>query len=565
MDAFLQTNRPLTITTPLGSNALLVAGFRGREAISELFSFEFHLLAPTANPPVAIDDLLGQTVTADVDPITTGTGTPRKICGVVTAVRQANQDREFTHLHLTVRPAWWHATLRTNSRIFQQVTVVEILKTVLSPFGQIETRLTTTYPTRDFTCQYQETDFAFASRLCEEEGIFYSFKHEDGKLTLVLADNVANVPAADVPDGIRYDAEAGPAAPGREYRAWTWNKTQTVCPTAVTMWDSNFELFKQNLAAEGKPPASVTAGEVTHKLAPQGVGTIPVYLHNGDSAKRFDGVEPGGGDQSSKLQGVYDDTRRTARIRAEAYAATAVCFAGEGNCPLLIPGTTFELNTHFDANGTHLVTAVEHEATVRGTYRAGEEGTAKYQNTFEAVPAKVVPRPLQKTPRPRVGGPLTAVVVGPSGQEIFVDKYGRVKVQFLWDREGKFDANSSCWVRVSQVWAGKGWGGFFWPRIGMEVIVHFEDGDPDRPIITGCVYNATNMPPATLPAEAMIGGIKSCIFNGDPASQYNSIYFYDAPNYEYIFIHSETHTVHDSEAHKLEFSPGAVIEFRGQL
>ncbi|MCE9562698.1 MAG: type VI secretion system tip protein VgrG [Planctomycetes bacterium] len=569
MDSFLQTDRPLTITTPLGPDALLVAGFRGREAVSELFAFEFHLLAPNANPPVSLDDLLGQTVTADVNPITTllgaVAGSRRKICGVVTSIQQANRDKEFTHLHATIRPSWWYATLRMNSRIFQQITVVDILKDVLGPFGTIETRLTTTYPVRDFTCQYQETDFDFASRLMEEEGIFYSFKHEEGKLTLILADTLVKAPAADIPLPLSYEPESGPASFGREYRAWSWTKTQQVCPTTVTMWDSTFELYRQNLAADANPPATVVVGEVTHKLSPQVVGTVPVYLHDGDSAKRFDGVEPGGGDQSGKLQGVYDDARRTVRVRAEAFAATAIRVAGEGNCPHLVPGTTFGFSGHYDADGTYFVIAVEHEAEFGGTYRADNTGTASYKNTFEAGPPNVTPRPARKTPRPRIGGPLTAVVVGPSNHEIFVDKYGRVKVQFLWDRQGKFDANSSCWVRCSQLWAGKQWGAFFWPRIGMEVIVHFEDGDPDRPIITGCVYNATNMPASNLPTDAMIGGIKSCIFSGDPASQYNSIYFFDAPDYEFILIHSETHTVSNSEVHKSEYVPGTTFDFRGSL
>ena len=239
MADYLQTDRPLTITTPLGPDALLVAGFRGREAISELFAFEFHLLAPLANPPVAMDELLGQIVTTEVNPIASLLGSPRKICGVVTSIRQANQDREFTHLHVTVRPAWWYATLRTNSRIFQQLSVVDILKQVLSPFGAIETRLTTTYPTRDFTCQYQETDFAFASRLLEEEGIFYSFKHDDGKLTLVLSDNVANPPAADLTSDVQYQPASGPSVFGSEYRAWVWTKTQTACPTACLLYTSD--------------------------------------------------------------------------------------------------------------------------------------------------------------------------------------------------------------------------------------------------------------------------------------------------------------------------------------
>lgn len=563
MADFSQTDRPLTISTPLGPDALLVAGFRGREAVSELFAFEFHLLAPIENPPVSFDSLLGQTVTASIN-VSNVSSSPRYLCGVVTSIREAERDKYFTHLHVTVRPAWWYATLRTNSRIFQQVTVVDILKTVLSPFGTIETQLTSTYPNRDYTCQYQETDYNFARRLLEEEGIFFSFKHEDGKLTLILADSLVNATAADISQ-LQYDTDTGTRSRDGDFRAWTWSKTQTVCPTAITTWDSTFELFRQNLEATANPPATASAGEVTQTIAPSGVGTIPVYFHEGDSAKRFDGVAPGGGDQSSQLQDVYTDARRVARLRGETLAASAVQLSGESNCPQLVPGTSFPLAGHFDGDGTYLVTAVDHSSEFTGTFRAAEPVTASYQNKFTACPMELVPRPARLTPRPRIGGPLTAVVVGPAGQQIFVDKYGRVKVQFLWDREGKFDANSSCWIRCAQLWSGNRWGAFFWPRIGMEVVVHFEDGDPDRPIVTGCVYNATNMPPTTLPDEASVGGVKSLIINGSPTTNFNAIYIHDTPGVEYIQIHSEQNQMQQNEAGQYNYTHDMVFDIRGHL
>ena len=559
---FLQLGRPLEISTPLPPGSLLAAGFRGREAISELFAFEAHLLAPVLMPPLDFNALLGKVVTLTVVP---GGGSPRLVSGTVMALRQAERDRDYTHFHATIRPSWWLATLRKNSRTFQQVTVADILKTVLGPFGALESQLTATYPNRDFTCQYEETDWAFASRLMQEEGIFFYFTHSDKGPTLVLADGIASAPAVDVLGPLRYDSrDASPD--GREYRVWTWDKTQTIVPTAVTLWDNHFEYYRQNLEAEASVAPQATAGEVTHKPAPPGAGEVPTYEHGGDYAKRYDGVTPGGGDQSAALQGVFADAERTARLRAEAYSYESIQITAEGNCPLLTPGFTFDLTGHYDADGKYYVAAVEHVVEAQGTFRAGQPAPEfNYTNRFDVRPPDLVPRPARTTPRPKIGGHLTAVVVGPAGQEIFVDKYGRVKVQFLWDRLGKSDADSSCWIRCAQLWAGKTWGAFFWPRIGMEVVVQFEDGDIDRPLITGCVYNGTNMPPTTLPADAAIGGIKSLVVFGNPAVNFNAIYIHDTPGVEYIQVHSEKSDMQQSEGGRYHYTQNMMFDIRGHL
>jgi type VI secretion system secreted protein VgrG len=555
-------DRPLQATTPLGPDAVLLAGFRGREAVSELFAFDLDLLAPLGGPPVAFDALLGRPVTAAVR---LPDGQFRQVNGIVTELRQTGRDLQFTQLTATVRPAWWPATLRVNSRIYQQVTAPDILKAVLSPFGQVEFQLTAGYPSRDFTCQYQETDWAFASRIMEEEGIFYYFRHAADGHTLVLADAPATLPAVPGPGNIRYDIEGGPGVE-REVRCWRWVKAQQMCPTGVTVWDSHLELFGQTLAAQAAAPAFATAGTVTHRPAPPTAPAVPVYLHNGDYAKRYDGVGPGGGDRSYTLQGVFADAQRTARLRAEAYAAPSIRLTGETNAAHLVPGHTFALTDHFDGDGRYIVTAVEHTAVYRGTFRAGQPDPAfDYRNEITASPPDLTPRPERRTPRPKVGGPLTAIVVGPAGAELFVDRYGRIKVQFFWDREGQHDSGSSCWVRCSQAWAGKTWGAFFWPRVGMEVVVHFEDGDIDRPIITGCVYNATNMPPTILPEEGTVGGFKSCIFGGDPAVNFNAIYIHDRPGVEYIQVHSERSESQHSEQGKYHYTGGMTFSIQGRL
>ena len=445
------------------------------------------------------------------------------------------------------------------------MTAVDILRHVLEPFGTVSRHLTSQYPVRDYTCQYRETDWAFAERILQEEGIFFYFTHADNGPTLVLADGLASAPRVELLSPLRYDAVAG-SPDGREHRTWAWRKTQALVPTTVTTWDNHFEYYRQNLAAEATLPPQTTAGAVTHTPAPPGVGPVPTYDHAGDYAKRYDGVSPGGGNQSDTLQDVFKDAERTAHLRAEAFAAGAVRIAGASNCPMLTPGHKFHLADHFDADGEYLVYAVEHNVEARGTFRAGQAlPEFAYSNTFEARPPDLVPRPLQTTPRPKVGGHLTAVVVGPAGQEIFVDKYGRVKVQFHWDRHGKADAESSCWIRCSQLWAGKTWGAFFWPRIGMEVVVHFEDGDIDRPLITGCVYNGTNLPPTNLPKEATIGGIKSFIFYGNPAVNFNAIYIHDTPGVEYVQMHSEKSETQQSEGGRYHYTHDVMVDIRGHL
>ncbi|HEY8505577.1 MAG TPA: type VI secretion system tip protein TssI/VgrG, partial [Gemmataceae bacterium] len=430
MPEYSQADRALQVKSPLGEGRLLLAALRGREAVSELFEFDLHLLAPNDLPPVTFGELMGRPMTATVR---LPAGNERKIHGLVMALRQEGRDREFTHFRATLRPAWWTSTLRVNSRIFQQKTAPEILRELLGGVPA-EWRLAGEYPRRDFCCQYQETDFAFASRLMEEEGIFYYFEHAEDAHTLVLADGVAGCPRVPGPGRVRFDDSEAARRDHREPLVWRWEKVQEVCATKVTVWDSHFELFRENLAAEAGVPDQVRAGRAEHAPAPAALGPVPVYLHDGDYAKRYDGFSPAGDPQPFALQGVYADAERTAGIRAEQAAARSVRVEGESDACYLTPGHAFELSGHFDGDGGYLVTRVEHEVELKGAFWAqGGAGETDYRNRFEASPLGLVPRPARRTPRPKVGGPLTAVVVGPPGEEIFVDAYGRVKVQFFWD------------------------------------------------------------------------------------------------------------------------------------
>jgi hypothetical protein len=264
------------------------------------------------------------------------------------------------------------------------------------------------------------------------------------------------------------------------------------------------------------------------------------------------------------LTGVFQDSQRTARLRMEAEAARSISVRGQGGVAEFAPGYRFQLTRHYDGDGEYVLTSVEHTARA-GAYRSGGAGSDYYSNDFACLPAALPFRPERKTPRPVVHGTQTARVVGPPGEEIFTDKYGRVKVQFHWDRENQFGIESSCWLRVAQPWAGNRWGAFFWPRVGHEVVVAFEHGDPDCPIVIGSVYNAENMPPFTLPDGRTACGIKSCTVGGDPMANFNCTVFYDQPGDEHLQLHSETYECLTSETTKFSRTPGPHIEIAGSL
>jgi type VI secretion system secreted protein VgrG len=558
MIPYLQANRPMRVTTPLGPDVLLLVGLQGVEGLSELFTFRLDLLAPLVDA-VDFHKLLGQPIGIEIEPAALA---PRNFHGIARSVTQSRQDEQFVHFEMEVVPKYWLWTQRTTSRIFQQKSVPDILGEVLDGLD-FEQKLTGEYLPRNYCVQYRETDFAFASRLMEEEGIFYYFEHSADGHKLILADGAAALPDYATPDVVTYDELKGGLR--SDERISSWRKTQQVRPTNFTLWDRSFQLPGQNLSAEAKLPETAEAGTVKHTLAPQDV-ELEAYDYPGQYAKRFDGVAPGGGESADGPTKIFEDNQRTVRLRSEEQAAQTLDIAGEGNCAGFSPGYKFALSGHFNGDGSYVLKRVEHAARLNVGYRSSDEGEVLlYENKFRCAPLDLPLRPPRVTPRPTIAGVQTATVVGPEGSEIFVDKYGRVKVQFHWDRLGKNDADSSCWLRVGQVWAGNRWGAFFWPRAGHEVVVVFVEGDPDRPLIVGSVYNAANMPPTDLPDEAKVGGIKSCIFGGNPLINFNALYFHDTPGTEYVQLHSEKDEVVHAEKNKLHYVPAGEFNFRGSF
>ncbi len=537
MGTYTQAGRPISITTPLGADALLLESFSGFEAISAPFRYKVELLSESASP-IAFDGLLGKDVTINLE---LPDGTTRPINGIVVALAEGTQVTStqgvatFIRYRAEIAPKFWLLTRKAQSRTFQQKTVPQILQEVLTGLD-VSDQTQGQYKPRDYCVQYRESDFDFASRLMEEEGIFYSFKHSTSGHQMVLSDSPQGYPS--VPGATTAIFETVLGGSREEDRVTGWLKTQELRSGKYTLWDACFELPGQNLQASQPITETVQAGTVSHKLKVGGNDSFELYEYPGGYAQRFDGVAPGGAAQASNLQDIFTDNARTVAIRMQQEALPGLVIEGQSNCRQFLAGCQFTLDRHFDANGSYVLTRVEHKASLGGGYLQGSD-QFEYVNTFHCIPVALPFRPARTTPRPRIDGPQTAVVVGPSGQEIFTDKYSRVKVQFPWDRLGSNDANSSCWIRVASSWSGKQWGFIQIPRIGQEVVVAFEDGDPDRPLIIGSVYNAEMMPPYTLPDNATQSGTQSRSSAKGTADNFNQLLFEDKKDSELITFHAE--------------------------
>jgi len=535
MPTYHQADRPIAITTPLGKDVLLLNGFRGQESISHLFHFDLELLAE-ATEDIKFDKILGQAVTIEMRLVN---NEKRYFSGIIRRFGQGGRtDEDFIYYRAEVVPKIWLLTKNVSSRIFQHITIPDILKKVFAGYD-VTYEIAGTFKPRDYCVQYRESDFDFASRLMEEEGIYYFFKHTQGGHQMVITDNsspvitgLSTIIYEEVKGGVREDQ-----------RVLSWEKFQEVRSGELTLWDHCFELPTKNLEAKQKTVESVSIGKVTHKLKVGGNDKLEIYDYPGGYAQRFDGVSKGGGDQPADVQNIFEDSTRTSKIRMEQETVAGIDIRGTSNCGQFCAGFKFTLNRHFNADGQYVLTRVEHDAHLGGSFRSESDQPFRYENRFTCLPAAFRFRPQRITRKPVIASAQTAMVVGPPGEEIFVDRYGRVKVQFYWDREGKKDADSSCWIRVAQLWAGKGWGAFFWPRIGHEVVVIFEEGDPDQPLIVGSVYNAANLPPFKLPDSKTYAGIKSCTMFANPNDNFNGIMFYDQDGQEHLSLHSERHMV----------------------
>ena len=550
-----QTNRPMKLTTPLGPNALVMVGLEGREAISELFRFELRAVWTDNTKLLPFDQLLGKKVAVEL----ASAQHKRYFHGMVSKVTQYERDAHFTYYGLEVVPELWLLGRKRSSRTFQHISVPDILKKLFAGLD-VAYNVEGTFEPREYCVQYRETDLAFASRLMEEEGIYYFFKHTAGSHQMVLANTPQGHPAVPyLPTAVW---EEGAHAGLEEDRVYDWSKGQEIRSGKFTAWDYTFEMPTRHLDAAKTIMDSVTVGTVTHKLAVANNGGLELYDYPGGYASRFDGINKSGGEQASSLQHIFDDNGRTVGIRMQEEALSSLLFRGKGSHAGFTAGHSFDLTHHYSDNGKFVLTGVEHSAE-QALEVDDTETEFKYANAFTSIPAALPFRPARVTPVPSVRGVQTATVVGPAGEEIFPDKYGRVKVQFHWDREGSDDVNSSCWVRVATFWAGAQWGGVHIPRIGQEVIVDFLEGDVNQPIVVGSVYNANTMPPWALPDNKTISGVKSRSSPQGGADNFNMISFEDKKGSELVSVQAEkdlTTLVKNDESREVDHDRVTVVK-----
>jgi len=501
-----QENRTMALGTAAGDNVLIPTSFKGHEALSEPFTFEVE--AFSERDDVSPDDLLGMNATIR---IATAEGEARYFNGFVSSVSQSGARGKLNHARLVLVPWLWFLSRTSDCRIFQNKTVPEIVQAVFREFGftDFTDRLTGSYRTWTYCVQYRETALDFVSRLMEQEGISYYFEHENGKHTMVLIDSPAkHDPITGKPQIPFLPDTGGEGATGRVFE---WSLDRHVQPGAVVLRDYDFENPLSPVQAAASSPAS------------HAVGDMEVFDYPGEYT-------------------LEDEGNAYAKVRMDELASRHLIAVGKGDARWLACGRTFKLTDPSKAlrpgqTGEFLVVQTAIAATEGGHRSDTGTGEPTYEVSVRAIPKTVQFRPSRTTPKPTIRGPQTAFVVGKSGEEIDADEHGRVKIQFHWDRDGKYDEKSSCWVRVCQPLAGKGWGYLFTPRVGQEVVVEFLEGDPDRPLITGRVFNGVNKPPYSPKSLPTLSTIKTNSSKGGDG--FNELRFDDKKDAEQIWMHAQ--------------------------
>jgi len=493
-----------------------MARLHGKEGVSQLFEFEAELACEDSN--ITFDDVVGKGCVISIDGLIEGNDDIRYIHGIVSHFEIADQGAKYTTYHAVIVPKIWALHHRHNSRIFTG-TVQDIVELLLKEVGMEASEYrwdcSSSYPDYEYCVQYRESELNFLSRLLEKEGIYYYFEHSDERHVVVFCDDSTTAPGIETEERIPCnDMVQGMAGPAhiKQFRF-----SQSLTPGKVTLKDYHFE--RPNLRLLGEQSFERDSNR-------------ELYDYPGEFA------EP-------------DRAKTLANIRLQASTTYQKKGSGSGNVHLFVPGYQFGLeeSRREQLSNNYLLTYVEHHAVQAQVYGndANTEGS-QYNNTFVCIPVATPFRPLLNARIPVVEGAQTAIVTGPQGEEIYTDEHGRVKVQFHWDRQGQGDEKSSCWIRVSQLWAGQGYGGFSLPRIGQEVIVDFIEGSPDRPVVTGRVHHGDNRTPYKLPDKKTVSTLKSQSTPG--GAGFNEMRFEDAKGEEQLFMHAErnmdTRVKHDA-------------------
>lgn len=502
MPHYTQDDRLLKVTTPLGEDVLLIDNMFGTESVSSPFRFELRCFSE--KPDLQLKGLMGQGVTVELG---TFQGTPRYFHGHVTAFSHTGSDGGFTFYQVKLGPWTDFLQHRKNCRLFQDMKVDEILKQIFAEYGALAVfDIKVTGPEPLTMCiQYNETDFDFISRLMEGLGWYYYFEFDDGIHKLIVDKDSTSALPMPIQSDIEFNDTPGSDA-----------------LDAIDRVESSRELVFNKLAVKTfdfkNPKDPLLAKTSTqHKM-----GDLPAmewYEYHGPYT--FKEFEEG------------DDL---AQLRMEEAETRSKSFKGAGNCRALTCGHAFTLEQHYLYDGEFFVLSVQHHGS--NNY-FNQNAQAVYRNTFTAMRKSVKYRCPQVTPRPVMRGPQSATVVGPSGEDIYVDPYGRIKIQFHWDREGKFNDVSSCWARLAMPWAGSNFGFVSLPRIGQEVLVDFLEGDPDLPIVVASIYNELNKPPWDLPVNKTQSGMLSRSHRTGTPTNANALRFEDKLGQEEVWIHAE--------------------------
>ncbi len=508
-----QDNRFVSVTTPLGEDILLFNRLSGTEELGRPFEYEVDLLmessvgASMKNSGFPINNVLGQ---AMVVTLTSPTGNKRYFHGLVAQFKQHGTLDDFYLYRAVLRPWLWFLTRSSNCRIFQDKSVPDIITKIFKDYGfsDFKFQLDEQHRLLDYCVQYRETDFNFVSRLMENEGMFYFFRHSENSHLLIIADSINSFQAISGFETISYFPPENTELRKQEH-IFEWHTDYEVQAGTYVLNDYDFKNPKSSLISKStqQMPHSHANGE--H------------YDYPGNY------VDHGAGNAYSN-------------IRLEELQAEYQVIEGKANVLGLATGILFTLKDYdfVPENTKHIVIAANF-SIASNQYRSTSAEETHYECGFKAIRASEQFRPQRLTPVPFVQGLQTATVVGPSGEEVYTDKYGRIKVKFHWDRDEQMDQTSSCWVRVAHPIAGKNWGWISVPRIGQEVVVSFLEGNPDRPLITGSVYNQDQMPPYPLPDNQTKSGIKTRSSKAGGLENYNEIRFEDRKGEEELYVHAE--------------------------
>lgn len=502
---FNQASRLAKISSPLGPDVLLLNEMGGGEELGRLFNYELQLTSLDAN--IDLNQLLGKPMSVGLQ---LADGGERHFHGIVARCSQNIDQGQFASYQVTLRPWFWLLSRTSDCRIFQNLSIPQIIKQVFRDLGfsDFEDALSRPYREWEYCVQYRETSFDFVSRLMEQEGIYYFFRHEQDRHVLVLADAYGahtTVPGyASIPYYPKDEQQR------ERDHMHNWHLAHEVQPGSLELNDYDFQ----------RPSASIDVRSAMPR--PHTAGDYPLYDYPGTYVQSGDG-------------------EHYARTRIEALQTLHEQIEFSGNARGLGSGHLFSLTgfSRQDQNREYLIVSCRYYIVQESLESGGGSGGAQFESSLTCIDAQQSFRPLANTHKPVVKGPQTALVVGPKGEEIWTDQYGRVKVHFYWDRHDQSNENSSCWIRVSQSWAGKNWGSMQIPRIGQEVIVSFLEGDPDRPIITGRVYNAEQTVPYDLPENATQSGMKSRSSKGGTPANFNEIRMEDKKGLEQLYIHAE--------------------------